>query len=73
MKKNVTLPMQAREGMSFLRDVPRATPLGHPSEKQYLPSLGWEESPILTTVPASGQATSIWMEELHFFGHPAQS
>ena len=31
MKKNATLPIQAREGMAFPRDVPRA-------------SLGWEES-----------------------------
>ena len=44
MKKNATLPIQAREGMAFPRDVPRAAPSGHPSEKPYLPSLGWEES-----------------------------
>ena len=43
MKKNATLPIQAREGMAFPRDVPRAAPSGHPSEKPYLPSLGWED------------------------------
>ena len=37
------LPIQAREGMAFPRDVPRAQPEGHPKEKPYLPELGWEE------------------------------
>ena len=54
MKKNAIPPIQAHEVLAFPRDVPRAAPSGHPSEKPDPPSLGWEVYTILSRLGREG-------------------
>ena len=52
IQKNDILPTQAREGQTFPRVVPWASPSGQPSEKSDLPSLGLAEYTILRVLRA---------------------